>query len=125
MENKAKEKALACHSQGYNCAQSVLLALSEQTGVDTATAAAVAAGFGGGVGCREICGAISGSVMAAGFKYGAENKPQIVQAQRELIGAFREKFGAVRCEELKAKRIPCDDLIAFAAEKMAEIIGKD
>jgi hypothetical protein len=38
--------------------------------------------------------------------------------------AFREKFGALRCADLKAARIPCDDLIAFAAEKTEELLAE-
>ena len=54
-----RESAIAYHDQGYNCAQSVLAALQEETGLDENTAKRVAAGFGGGVRCGEICG-ISG-----------------------------------------------------------------
>ena len=36
--------------------------------------------------------------------------------------AFREKFGAVRCEDLKAAKISCDAVIAFAAEKTEELL---
>ena len=53
----AKEKATALHMRGFNCAQSVLGALGEYTGLDEATALSVACGFGGGVSCGEICGA--------------------------------------------------------------------
>ena len=44
-----QESAIAYHDQGYNCAQSVLAALQEETGLDENTAKRVAAGFGGGV----------------------------------------------------------------------------
>ena len=118
----AKERAVTIHDQGYNCAQSVLMALSEHSGLDDAAAASVTAGFGGGAGCRELCGAISGAIMAAGLKYGAQNRALVNAADRELVEAFREKFGAVRCADLKAKRIPCDDLIEFAAEKMDALL---
>lgn len=117
-----KQKATDLHAQGYNCAQSVLMAMDAHTGLDQKTAAAVAAGFGGGVRCGEICGAISGAVMAAGLKNGAENRPKTDAFDRALTAAFREKFGALRCADLKAARIPCDDLIAFAAEKAEELL---
>lgn len=119
-----QEKASALHDQGYNCAQSVLMTLQEHTGLEEKTAAAVATGFGGGAGCRELCGAISGAIMAAGMKYGAENRPQINAVDRELVSVFREKFGAVRCEDLKAARIPCEDLIRFAAAKADELLSQ-
>ena len=51
-----QESAIAYHDNGFNCAQSVLAALQEETGLDESTAKRVAAGFGGGVRCGEICG---------------------------------------------------------------------
>ena len=118
----AKEKATELHGKGCNCAQSVLLSLGDVTGLDEKTAAAAACGFGGGAGCRELCGALSGAIMAAGLKYGAENRPQVSAADKEIVTAFREKFGAVRCADLKAAKISCDAVIAFAAEKAEELL---
>ncbi len=56
-----QESAIAYHNSGCNCAQSVLAALQEETGLDENTAKRVAAGFGGGVRCGEICGSITGA----------------------------------------------------------------
>ncbi len=100
----AKEKATALHGQGYNCAQSVLMAMGGATGLDEKTASSVACGFGGGAGCRELCGALSGAIMAVGMKVGAENRAQVNAADKEIVTAFREKFGAVRCADLKAAK---------------------
>ena len=119
----ARERALSLHSQGYNCAQAVLLSMDAETGLKEQTAADIASGFGAGAGCRELCGAISGGVMAAGMKLGAEKRPQVYAFDRELTAVFREKFGALRCEDLKAAGISCDDLIAFAAEKTEELLS--
>ena len=118
----AKEKATELHNKGYNCAQSVLLSMKEYTGLEDGPAASIAGGFGLGAGCRELCGALSGAIMTAGMKIGAENRPKIIAAEKEITAAFREKFGAVRCEDLKAAKIPCETLIAFAAEKTEEIL---
>ena len=64
-----REKALYWHKKGYNCAQTVLAACSELTGLDEKTALAISAGFGGGLRSGEVCGAISGAVMAVGMDY--------------------------------------------------------
>ena len=122
--NKAAENAVAYHLQGCNCAQSVLLAMKEHTGLSDQMAASLGAGFGGGAGCRELCGAISGAIMAAGIKFNGD-RAQVNAVDRELTGTFREKFGALRCADLKAARISCDDLIAFAAEKMDGLLGSE
>ena len=53
-----QETAVAYHTNGCNCAQSVLMALQNETGLDEDTSRRVATGFGGGVRCGEICGSI-------------------------------------------------------------------
>lgn len=54
--------------EGYNCSQSVVLAFADRTGVDEALLEKISIGLGGGVGrLREVCGAVSGMAMVAGF----------------------------------------------------------
>jgi len=67
----------------------------------------VAAGFGGGIaGEQDVCGAITGAVMAIGYREGRKggNLMEIAQAARpvvrELYEAFQERFGAVDCRTL-------------------------
>ena len=55
-----REKAIALHGEGCNCAQSVLCSLEEYTNLPFETAKRIAEGFGGGVRCGEICGSITG-----------------------------------------------------------------
>ena len=124
----AKEKALALHDQGFNCAQSVLAALGDYTGLDEKTALAVSGGFGGGVRCGEICGACSGAVMALGlanpFTNGEDADARGTIGR--LAGAFTRQFaadqGCLRCIDLKRAGRPCDDLIAYAAEAAETIL---
>ena len=123
------EKALEFHDKGFNCAQSVLCACDEYTGLDSATAQAVSAGFGGGMRSGEVCGAISGAIMALGCGISWENpdspdsKMQTANATRECVKRFRERFGCIRCLELKKAGISCDDLIAFGAEQAETILN--
>lgn len=61
----AREKFLS----GYNCAQSVLAAFSERTGMKEEELANVAAGFGGGMGKLQLtCGAVTGSFILFGIR---------------------------------------------------------
>ena len=54
--------------EGYNCSQSVVLAFADLTGVDEVLLEKISIGLGGGVGrLREVCGAVSGMAMVAGF----------------------------------------------------------
>lgn len=122
-----KQTATALHESGFNCAQSVLCACCEYTGLENKTALAISGGFGGGVRCGEICGAISGAVMAVGMAYqytdggDANARSLIAEKTCEAVNAFRDKYGCVRCVELKEKKVSCAGLIEFGAE-IAEII---
>ena len=123
-----KEKATDFHKSGFNCAQSVLCACGEYTGLDDRTALAVSAGFGGGVRCGEMCGAITGAVMALGlavpFNNAAdtESKVRIAALTKDCVKAFREKYGCIRCLELKQAGVSCADLIEFGAELAENMI---
>lgn len=132
--------ARAFFEKGYNCAQSVLLAFDEETGLDDTDAARLASSFGGGIGrLREVCGAFSGLCMALGMIRGyddpadAEGKKAQYQTIQKLAGQFRDANGSIVCRELLGlteksseptpeKRTegyyhkrPCGDLVAFAA----------
>lgn len=117
-----REKAVCLHERGFNCAQAVLCSSAALCALDEETALAVSGGFGGGCRCGEICGAISGAIMAAGLccrytdEHDVETKERIAALSRSLSGAFRERFGALRCEEIKTDREQCNRYIAYMAE---------
>jgi C_GCAxxG_C_C family probable redox protein len=52
-----------------NCSQTVVKLFANDLGVDEATLLKIASGFGGGMGCAETCGAVSGSYIVFGLKY--------------------------------------------------------
>ena len=126
-----REESIRLHARGFNCAQSVLAALGKYTGLEEATALSISGGFGGGVRCGEICGAASGAVMALGlaFPYANEEdaaaKARIAKLTMTFNRCFIEKFGCVRCQDLKSRGVPCDELIAWAAERAEEIIREN
>ena len=117
-----KEKANQYHDKGFNCAQGVLCACGEYTGLDEKTALATAGGLGGGCRCGEICGALSGAVIAVGLcspytdSQDLAAKDKIADLARYVTGQFKEEFGHVRCEELKGKEHTCPEFIGYAAE---------
>ena len=66
-----RELASGYFKQGYNCAQSVVLAFKDGLNLDDRTLLAVASSFGGGMGrLREVCGEVSGAFIVLGLKYG-------------------------------------------------------
>ena len=116
-----REEAIKQHANGFNCAQSVLMACREYTGMDEQTTLAVSAGFGGGLRCGEVCGAVSGGVMALGLTHpfvdpkDHEAKDRIATLAKNFAGAFRKEFGCLRCGELKGDKSNCPQYIEFAA----------
>ena len=93
---------------GCNCAQAVLVAFCDVTGLEPDFAKRISCGFGGGIGRqREVCGAVSGMLMTAGLLYGYTdpgeddvNKKEHYQLVQTLCGRFREEAGSIICREL-------------------------
>lgn len=108
------EKAAELFLQGYNCAQALVVAFGDVTGLEESFAAKFASSFGGGMGrMREVCGAVSGMLMVAGLLYGYElpgddagKKAHYARVQY-LAGQFREQAGSIVCREI-LKNPPTD-----------------
>lgn len=104
---KPKERAIQLFDSGFNCAESVLLALAEEFGQKTPHIPRIATGFGGGIGrSGNICGALSGAVMAIGLKIGCdkaeekEKRNATYENVQLLIKAFEKEFGNTQCKTL-------------------------
>ena len=101
------EVALQKMADGYNCAQSVLFAYSQELGLDPDLALKLATGFGAGMARRgEVCGAVTGAILAVGAKYGRgknDDKP-VTEATyakiQELMDNFQAVQGTVLCRQL-------------------------
>ncbi|MCB0730844.1 MAG: C_GCAxxG_C_C family protein [Ignavibacteriae bacterium] len=101
------EIALSQFDNGFNCAQSVLYSFCEDLNLDNDLALKMSCGFGGGIGRKgEICGALTGGIIAIGTKYGNdtngenENAEFTYSATRELIDNFTKKHGTHECRKL-------------------------
>ena len=98
--------ANAYHEKGYNCCQSVLAAFADRCGISEETALRIGAGFGGGAGTGELCGAITGGIMALDLSAGGSmedpvgSKRRASARSRSLQKSFSGQFGALRCREL-------------------------
>ena len=101
--------------EGYNCAQAVFCAFAEETGLTRGEAARLASSFGGGMGrLREVCGAVSGALLALGALRGYADPadPRAKKAHyalvQEFARRFRERNGSIICRELLAnvKTVP-------------------
>ena len=133
---------------GYNCCQAVVLAYNDVFGIDENTAAAMASGFGGGMGrMREVCGSVSGMVMLAGLvrpstdpsdKAGRTGNYALVQ---EVAAEFKAINGSIICRELLGlapmsespvpsdrtpeyyQKRPCEELVGISARIIGEKIA--
>ncbi len=107
-------KAAELFLQGYNCAQAIVVAFSDVTGLDESFSSRMSSSFGGGMGrMREVCGAVSGILMVAGLLYGYDvpgddsiKKEHYARVQY-LAGRFRERVGSIVCREI-LKNPPSD-----------------
>jgi len=92
---------------GYNCAQSILYAFGPELGLDNETALKVATGLGAGMARRgEICGAVTGGILALSLKYGRGGQQdrsateQTYQKTTELMSRFEKRHGSCLCRVL-------------------------
>lgn len=102
-------------NQGYNCAQSVLLAFSDEIPIPFGEGARIASSFGGGMGhLGEVCGAVSAMSMIEGLKYGPEEpnpeakKRHYMRIQR-LAKEFKDEFDSIVCRDLLTIHANKDD----------------
>ena len=131
-----EEKAIANFLAGYNCAQSVFLAFAPDLGLSDELALRLSSSFGGGMGrLREVCGAVSGMLMAAGALYGytSPTDDQVKAAHyalvQDLAGQFRALHGTIICRELLGRTgaespVPEERTAAYYAQRpCARFVG--
>ena len=116
------EIALEAFNSGYNCAQSVVEAYREETGLDRETARKVSAGFGGGLGrMAETCGAVSGAAIVLGLSCGdgepAAAKARTYKKVKLFIERFKQYYGSVVCREILGEDISTEDGLKRANEQ--------
>lgn len=136
-----KDKAMQYFLDGYNCAQSVVLAFEDILTIDARAAIKAASPFGGGMGrLREVCGSVSGMFMVLGYVAGYddakdnEGKKKLYEQVQALAHQFEEENGSIVCRDLLGltvkkedatpsertesyyKKRPCKELVGNAAE---------
>ncbi len=129
-------KALENHKKGYNCAQAVACAFSEQLGMDEKEVFRLMEPFGFGMGTMGTCGAISGMAAVIGVNVSDGNLevPTTKRKSYQDIKALTEKFvaknGSAICRELKGVDTgkvlrSCDGCIQDAVELLQEYLKQD
>lgn len=114
---KAGRLAQGYHEAGFHCAEAVLKAVLEVYGKENgADLIRSATAFGGGVGKShlEICGALSGAIMAAGALFGRDEPGLNWDRPAELAAQLRQNFlveyGSTNCGALLGKFGPQENM---------------
>ena len=101
------DQATLLFQQGFNCAQAVCVPQATALGLSRDMALKIAAGFGGGLGrSGEVCGAVTGAIMAIGLEAGpieatdTAAKEKTYALTQQVIGQFKERHGSILCREL-------------------------
>jgi len=108
-------------AKGFLCSESVLLAISDYLKIRNELIPKIATGFGAGIGGRgEVCGAISGGIIALGLEFGRNNaKKQKMNPYwfaMKLVERFEKEFGHLTCRELTG----CDFNTEMGRRKYAD-----
>jgi len=136
-------RAEAYFKEGYNCAQAVVLAFQDLTGLEKETLLRLASSFGGGLGrLREVCGAVSGMALIMGAVRGyndpkdTDGKAAHYKRLQEMAAEFKKHTDSIVCRELLGgasgggapearteayyQKRPCAALVRLAAAILAE-----
>jgi len=144
-----EEEAKHHFNSGYNCAESVSLAVSRQMGPGAQGSMSciprMATGFGGGVARNgDICGALAGGIMAISLALGRDNadqsRDQCYEAADRFYNEFVETFGSSQCHKLTGLDLKkpeqreayqnrvhierCNPIVVWAAKRAHEIIQR-
>ncbi len=107
MMSERIEKAVKLFEEGFVCSQAVFAAYCDLLGLEESVGLKIANGFGGGIARKqEVCGAVSGAIMAIGLKFGRTQLNDMAAHEKtyEAIHAFCDEFtrqnGSLNCREL-------------------------
>ena len=125
-----KTKAIEAFKTGMNCAQSVLLAYSDELKFDDNLAFQITSGFGGGMGrLQKTCGAVTGAFMVIGIHNCGKYPNHDLQTynNRAMIQEFNRKFlskhNSTDCSELMACNMNTEEGRDYAKEnRLKEIV---
>lgn len=119
VQNKAEEY----FNSGFNCCESVVLAVCEHLGVDKEMPLKIATPFGSGMSRNgSNCGALSAAFIAAGAANGRtsstdERDPSYLPADR-IFNQFKEKYQTVTCKDITGLNMRDPEVVAQNKERL-------
>ena len=100
-----KNKAMEIMRQGHGCSESVLLAVSQEFGIESEVIPKIASCFAGGIGnSGSVCGAVTGAVMAIGLIVENGDSMDDYLKKMSMVQEFRHRF------EQEMETIDCHEL---------------
>ena len=146
---QAGEAAANYFRQGLNCAEAVLWSCMDMHSTELPReVVCMASGFGAGIGrTKNMCGAISGAVMALGLLKGRRNPlqpetmPERAKEIREIYPHFKQlvndleaQYGTLICKEMcrdyedfegRPRKRNCMDIVRFCAQLVEKYALED
>lgn len=116
------ETAKTYFKNGFLCSQAVFAAFAVEEGLPEEQALKIGACFGSGMCKGEVCGALTGALMAIGLKYGQCRPGDLASRARcnaltnQMMDKFKEENGSCLCREL----LGCDVSIPQEAQQARE-----
>jgi C_GCAxxG_C_C family probable redox protein len=119
--DQVAERAAELFQQGFCCAESVLQSMAEGLDIRSEIIPRIATGLCGGVArTGDICGAVSGGVLAISLATGRNHPADPREDNQRLAGMFLDEcerqFGSTRCEKLIGCRLDTPEGMKFFKE---------
>ena len=119
--------------EDFNCAEKILYGANKAYHLNlNAQSLKLSAGFGGGMGIGNVCGALTASVMVLSHLYvenNAHESNRIKKLTLELFSGYRKEMGEINCGPLKARyrseELKCQKVISAAAKILDKIVERE
>jgi len=104
MSENRVEEVISLLDHQYNCSQAIFSVYGQYLGVDRDTCLKITSVFGGGIDrTGNVCGAVTGAMMAIGLKYGEVGTKDPLGSHGfagEFIKKFKDRNVTIICREL-------------------------
>ena len=117
------QEAARQYLQGFHCSQVVFAHAAEALGVPTDLALRIGATFGGGMFQGNVCGCVTGALMALGCRYGHDRPFDQTGSEeaKQYALEFQERFAAENGGTLCRELLGCDIRTPGALEQAMRI----
>jgi len=119
-----RDHAIELFRQRFNCSQAVFTAYRQSEILDEENALKLSTVFGAGVAStgKELCGALSGALMAISMHHGRgdlqaiDAKTKTYELGRQFMAEFESRIGSCTCEAILGLNIGSAQNLAKAQE---------